>query len=142
MADNLALKLLVAGVIGAVLGVAATDRNRFPTGLVYGGFNNGPPPGGRPPIDPRIGDGSVYGPFDGPPPGGLLRRPWPDWSRDGGYGPPGGPPRYPPPGQYRGVMRAPDHMARCWMEAEDWDFAVTGRYVPCPPGGMRWPRNG
>jgi hypothetical protein len=36
MADNLPLKLLIAGVIGAVVGAAAADRYYLPAGAAYG----------------------------------------------------------------------------------------------------------
>lgn len=111
MADNLALKLLVAGIIGAVLGAAAAERYHFPTGLVYGGLNSRT----RPPIDPMIGSGRA--PIDDRP-RLVLREPpdyWPDW----------------PPRRYRAPPRSAPRTAMCWREFEDWNFGTTGHYVPC-----------
>lgn len=125
MADNLALKLLVAGIVGAVVGAAASERFRLPAGLVYGGFNRPTAYRTRPAIDPMIGSGrGMERPDD--PPRTLWRVPpdWPDW-----------PPPDPPP-RWRGT-RSPTRTALCWREYEDWDFGTTGHYVRCPPGGGR-----
>jgi hypothetical protein len=59
MADNLALKLLVAGIIGAVVGAAAADRYRSPAGLMYG-FNTPWTTTSRRPADSaRVPDRSI-----------------------------------------------------------------------------------
>lgn len=116
MADNLALKLLVAGIIGAVVGAAAAERYHLPAGLVYGGFNRPTGYRTRHAIDPMIGSGrAVERPDDGR---RLLRRDWPDG----------------PPPRWRGT-RSPKRTALCWREYEDWDFGTTGHYVRCRPGG-------
>jgi hypothetical protein len=128
MADNLALKLLVAGIIGAVVGAAAAERYHFPTGLVYGGMNRPTAYRTRPAIDPMIGSGRADR-EDGP--RVLLEAP-PDW-RD-----------YPPPPPwYRTPPRRPaPRMAWCWREFEDWNFRTTGRFVRCPAGSGRRERDG
>ncbi len=114
MADNLALKLLVAGIIGAVVGAAAAERYHFPTGLVYGGINRPSAYRTRPAIDPMFGRGDRE---DGP---RIAIEPTPDY-----YPPP--PPRYRPLPQ-----RPPPRTAWCWREFEDWNFRPTGRFVRCP----------
>lgn len=120
MADNLALKLLVAGIIGAVVGAAASERHLFPAGQVYGGFNR-PPYGPRPAIDPMYGSGSYdEGLPDEGPRVVWERRPdddWPDWP----------PPRYRAPRPHHPVRRT----AWCWKEDDEWNF---GHYVRCPDG--------
>jgi hypothetical protein len=110
MADNLALKLLVAGIVGAVVGASASERFRLPAGLVYGGFSK-----------PTTGRG-MERPDD--PPRTLWRSPpdWPDW------------PSPDPQPRWRGT-RSQTRTALCWREYEDWDFGTTGYYVRCPPGG-------
>jgi hypothetical protein len=118
MADNLALKLLVAGIIGAVIGAAAAERYHFPTGLVYGGMNR---PGAYrmgPAIDPLSGSGRADG-EDGP---RIVLEPPPDY-----YYPP-------PPPWYRPPRRLAPRTAWCWREVEDWNFRTTGRFVRCPAG--------
>jgi hypothetical protein len=136
MSDNLALKLLVAGIIGAVVGAAAAERYHFPTGLVYGGLNRARPYE-RIAIDPMMGSGRV-----------VTVEPRPD---DGGrrdvYGAPpvedGGSTPYnyraaPEPRYYyyrRPTPRAaPARSALCYREVENWNFAPSGRYYRCPPG--------
>jgi hypothetical protein len=121
MADNLALKLLVAGIIGAVVGAAAAEKYHFPTGLVYG-FNTRPSPAyyGSRPIGPELGAGEAEGdPRGGPPPRVVLVPDLPD-----------APPRY------RQQLRNPP-VARtttlCWEPHESWNFAMGGRWVPCQP---------
>jgi hypothetical protein len=126
MADNLALKLLVAGIIGAVVGAAASERFHFPTGLVYGGVNRPTSYRTRPAIDPTIGRGDRED--DG---ARIVLEPYPD-----SLPPP--PPRYapPPPPRYR--MEPPrwpaPRTAWCWREFEDWNFRTAGRFVRCSPG--------
>ncbi len=122
MADNLALKLLVAGIIGVVVGATAAERYHLPTGLVYGGFNR-PTDRTRPAIDPMIGSGrGMERPDDAP--RTLWRSPpdWPDW-----------PPPDPPP-RWRGT-RSPARTALCWREYDDWD-GTAGYYVRCAPGSV------
>jgi hypothetical protein len=112
MADNLALKLLVAGIIGAVVGAAAADRYRSPTGLMYG-FN-------------RPWTAGIRGPADsGRAPEELSRAPWtappPDWDWRWRQARP-----RPSPGP---------RVALCWRPYdEDWNFRSRGRWVRCPPG--------
>ncbi len=121
MADNLALKLLVAGIIGAVIGAAAAERYHFPTGLVYGGVNRPSAYRTRPAIDPSSGSGRAdrEDREDGP---RIVLEPPPAYY----YPPP--PPRYrPPPPRPR--------TAWCWREFEDWNFRTTGHFVRCPAGG-------
>jgi hypothetical protein len=117
MADNLALKLLVAGIIGAVVGAAAAERYHFPTGLVYGGMNRPTAYRTRPAIDPTIGRGDRE---DG---GRIVLEPPPDYY-------------YPPRYRYRELppRRPAPRTAWCWREFEDWNFRTTGRYVHCSPG--------
>jgi hypothetical protein len=121
MADNLALKLLVAGVVGAVVGAAAEERYH-PTGLVYGPFNNRSE-FRQIPIDPTMGSGNVDGYWppaarwrEDPPPG------W-DWPR------------------LRTPARPPSRITWCWREFEDWDFGTVGHYVPCNPPGSHHGRS-
>jgi hypothetical protein len=143
VADNLALKLLVAGIIGAVVGAAAAERYHFPTGRVYGGFNRGPSVNyqTRPAIDPMIGSGRAERPGGGDGPRVVWGSPppdyWPDWR-------PPPPPRPPPRPWVRMRPRpAAPRTALCWREFEDWNFGTTGHYVRCPPGGARYrPRSG
>jgi hypothetical protein len=123
MADNLALKLLVAGIIGAVVGAAAAEKYHFPTGLVYG-FSNRPPPYGTRTIGPELGAGEVVegrGEGRGGPPRVVLVPEWPDL-------PPPSSPRYRP-------QRSPAARttALCWQPYENWKFEMTGRWVPCDP---------
>ena len=122
MADNLALKLLVAGIIGAVIGATAADRYRIPAGLVYGGLNRPPAAyGTRPAIDPTFGSGRAEGYGDDGP--GVGTPPdWPDWPQPSQLW------------QWRPPTRSPARTALCWREFEDWDFSRTGRYVRCSPG--------
>lgn len=118
MADNLALKLLVAGIIGAVVGAALADRYRLPAGLMYG-FNRPWTTTSRRPADlARAPDR-----YDD-----VSRAPWtsapseyPDW---------GPPPRY----RYRPVRPSGPRIALCWREYEDWNYRTRGRWVRCPPG--------
>src|SRR5215471_15918696 len=117
MADNLALKLLVAGIIGAVVGAAVADRFHFPAGLVYGGLNRPLTAHRTPPaIDPTIGSGRAGGYDDDGPRTEWRTAPpdWPDWPR---------PNQLP---QWRPPARSPDRTALCWREFEDWDFGRTG----------------
>jgi hypothetical protein len=122
MADNLAPMLLVAGIVGAVVGAAASERFHFPSGLVYGGIER---PSPRLAIDPRSGSGRAdeVDREDGP--SRLVPEPPP-------------PDYYPPPSQwYRPPPRRPaPRMAWCWREFEDWNFRTTGRYVRCPAGSV------
>jgi hypothetical protein len=125
MADNLALKLLVAGIIGAVVGAAAAEKYHFPTGLVYGPFNSRPaPPYGRP-IDPVIGSGDV-GEVRGGPRVVLV----PEF-------PPELPPERP---RYRAPRNPPARATTAWclQEYENWNFATAKRWVPCRPGGRQF----
>jgi hypothetical protein len=119
MADNLALKLLVAGIIGAVVGAAAAEKYHFPTGLVYGGFNSRPAPYGMRSIDPMTGSGDA---------GEERERVVvvPDWPTEL---PTSRPPRYRAP-----PRNPPEQTSWCWQEYENWNFAMTGRWVPCQPG--------
>jgi hypothetical protein len=125
MADNLALKLLVAGIIGAVVGAAAAEKYHFPTGLVYG-FSTRPTPyygnnyGTRPPIGAEIGAGEAG---EGRPGARVVLVP--DWQD----GPPPSAPRYrPQPHQPQRTTTL------CWQPYENWNFAMSGRWVPCQPG--------
>jgi hypothetical protein len=116
MADNLALKLLVAGIIGAVVGAAAADRWRLPAGMMYG-FN-------------RPWTTTSRGAADGR--GGGPERPPEDSSRRFG-----GPPDYywpdwPPPRWQQARPRSGPRIALCWREGDD--FRGRGRWVRCPPG--------
>jgi hypothetical protein len=108
MADNLALKLLVAGIIGAVVGAALAERYHFPTGLVYGGAN-------RSSAYPMFGSGRA----DEEEGSRVVLEP-PD------YYPPS-PPRYLP-----APRRPAPRTAWCWREVEDWNFRTTGHFVRCP----------
>jgi hypothetical protein len=128
MSDNLALKLLVAGIIGAVVGAAAAERYHFPTGLVYGGLNR-PTDYRRPAIDPMMGAGRAaeQRPDDDGPRVVYGAAP-PEWAPT--------PPRYyyyRRPVQ-RPVPRAPARTALCYREYENWNFGTSGRYYRCPPG--------
>ncbi len=117
MADNLALKLLVAGIVGAVIGAAAAERYHFPTGLVYGGLNQSPVYRTRPPIDPMYGSGRVERED-----GAVIYEP--EWRE-----------LPPPPRYYRPPLRGPARRtAWCWREYEDWNFRTRGHYVRCSPG--------
>jgi hypothetical protein len=117
MADNLALKLLVAGIIGAVVGAAAADRYRLPAGLMYG-FN-------RPWTTATRGPADAGRAFDR---SEDSRAPWtsppPDWDW--------------PPTRWRQARPRPSpgpHVALCWRPYdEDWNFRSRGRWVRCPPG--------
>jgi hypothetical protein len=127
MSDNLALKLLVAGIIGAVVGAAAAERYHFPTGLVYGGLNR--PTYRRAAIDPMLGSARAPEPRpDDDAPRIVYGVAPPEW----------GPP---PPSYYyeqrpaRVVPRpSPARTALCYREVENWNFAPSGRYYRCPPG--------
>jgi hypothetical protein len=122
MADNLALKLLIAGIIGAVVGAAAADRYRFPAGSVYGAVNRTAQEGYRvqPSSDPMTGPARGLVRLEEQPRVEWAPPPWPDW------GPPGEP-------RWR-APRTPGRAALCWREYQDWDFGTTGHFVPCPPG--------
>jgi hypothetical protein len=131
MSDNLALKLLVAGIIGAVVGAAAAERYHFPTGLVYGGFNRSPTYRTRP-IDPMLGSGRAAdeGPrivYGASPPVEVAPPPQ-EWEPQQ--------PRYyyrrPEP---RSAPRLPPtRTALCYREYENWNFGTSGRYYRCLPG--------
>jgi hypothetical protein len=117
MADNLALKLLVAGIIGAVVGAAAADRYRLPAGLMYG-FNRPWTTTSRGAADGR--SGAERGPDDSS--RGFRAPPdyWPDW----------------PPSRWREGRSGP-RIALCWRPYEDWNSygaSRGGRWVRCPPG--------
>ncbi|MBO0753856.1 MAG: hypothetical protein J2P53_17185 [Bradyrhizobiaceae bacterium] len=125
MADTLALKLLVAGIVGAVVGAAAAERYH-PTGLVYGPFNNRPSTyRPRSAIDPTMGSANAdgygydYAPADRPQTRWRETPPSWDWPRR----------RYRPP------PRPQARSAWCWEEYEEWDFGTTRRYVRCAPEG-------
>jgi hypothetical protein len=122
MADNLALKLLVAGIIGAVIGAAAAGKYHFSTGP-FGDYRPNSPYG-RQPIDPDLAAGDV-----------VEEPRWrvvvvPDWRdlRDLPDLPLPGPPRYRRPPQ-----RAPSETMLCWQPYQEWNFAMTGRWVACQP---------
>jgi hypothetical protein len=133
MSDNLALKLLVAGIIGAVVGAAAAERYHFPTGLVYGGLNR-PVSYRTGPIDPTMGSGRAEQPADnGPRIVYGVPQGWPE----PGWGP--APPQPQPQGYYyrrpapqRAEPRVPARL--CYREFENWNFGTSGRYVRCAPG--------
>jgi hypothetical protein len=134
MADNLALKLLVAGIVGAVIGAALAERyGFFPSGLV-----NTPRPyrTTRRVIDPSSGSGRA----DLAEERVACRHapPCSEWAeveeREDGrrvvLEPPPDccyPPRYRPPPR-RPVPRT----TWCWREFEDWNFRTTGHFVRCP----------
>jgi hypothetical protein len=123
MTDNLPLKLLVAGIVGAVVGAAAADRFH-PSGLLYGPFNSRPSTyRPRLPIDPTMGSGNVdrYGAADDRPEVGWRQPPPPEWVWR--------PPRYRPP------AKPPARSAWCWEEYDEWDF---GHYVRCTPRRRPW----
>jgi hypothetical protein len=140
--DNLALKLLVAGIIGAVIGAAAAERYHFPTGLVYGGWNRPTVYRARPPIDANSGRADRP---DSPDDDGVFddRRPVPAAPPPTEWEPP--PRRYlysdrysdrypdrqrPPPR----VVRPPaSRAAWCWRQVEDWNFGTTRRLYRCSP---------
>jgi hypothetical protein len=126
MADNLALKLLVAGIIGAVIGAAAEGRYH-PTGLVYGPFNNRSESRWLP-IDPTMGSGNADGYWrPDRPAAGWREDPAPGWNS--------------PPPRYRTPARPPtSRTAWCWKEFEDWDFGTVGHYVPCTPPSAHYGR--
>jgi hypothetical protein len=126
MADNLALKLLVAGIIGAVVGAAAAEKYHFPTGLVYGPFSSRPAPYGARPIDPVLGSGEA-GEMRGGPPVVVVPEFLPEF-------PPEERPRYRPP-RYPPVRTA---TAWCLQEYETWNFATARRWVPCRSGSRRF----
>src|SRR5258708_33401720 len=54
MADNLAMKLLIAGIIGAIVGAATADRYHFSAGSVYGFKRQSESGQSRPPVNPMI----------------------------------------------------------------------------------------
>jgi hypothetical protein len=131
MADNLALKLLVAGIIGAVIGAAAAERYHFPTGLVYGGMDRPSAYRTRPAIDPLSGSGRADRADRADRGGDRADR------EDGPRIVLESPPAYyypPPPPRYRPPPRRP-LTAWCWREFEDWNFRTTGHFVRCPASG-------
>jgi hypothetical protein len=119
MADNQALKLLMAGIVGAVIGAAASDRYHFPAGSVFGSKQTGSQQRSRAPA--LINSASAgERPADDPP--RIMRsapRSWPDWPEAGG------PPRW------RGARASGSRPALCWREYEDWNFGTVGHYVRC-----------
>src|SRR5579883_569289 len=130
MADNLAMKLLIAGVIGAIVGAAASDRYHFPAGLVYG-FNT--PSGSRqsrPPASPMISSakaGEVRADETISPPR-MMRSAQSGGTEAGRSRPPQW--RAPRPGGY-------GRAAICWREYEDPDFGTFGYFVRCAGAGGR-----
>src|SRR5262245_46425555 len=118
MADGLAMKLLIAGVIGAIVGAAAADRYHFPAASVYG-FNKqsggGP---SRPPASPMVdsaragearADDSIGRPR-------IMRSASPVGLEAGPSGPP----------QWRGSHDGYGRAAMGWRECEDPDFGIHG----------------
>jgi hypothetical protein len=133
MADNLAMKLLIAGVIGAIVGAATADRYHFPAGSVYGFKKQSESRQSRSPSNPVIAsaraaeartDDSI-----GPP--RATRTTPPDRPEVGLSGPP----------QSRGTKPSGyGRAAMCWREYEDPDFGPTGYFAPCSGSRNHRPR--
>ena len=125
MADNLAMKLLIAGIVGAVVGAATADRYRFPAGSVYGFKNQSESGQSRTPTNPviasaRAGEARTG---DSASPPRVMRTAPPDRPE---VGPSGSPPSRgaKPSAGYRPV-------AMCWREYDDPDFGPTSYFVRC-----------
>src|SRR5260370_19586655 len=110
MADNLAMKLLIAGIVGAIVGAATADRYHFPAGSVYGFNKQSGSRRSQPPVSPVI-DSARAGEArtdDSVVPPRIMRsasRVSPDWPEVG----PGGPP------QSRGARPSGyGRAAMCW----------------------------
>jgi len=136
MADNLTVKLLIAGVIGAVVGAATADRYHFPAGSVYG-FKQSGSRTSQPPANPVIASARAEARTDdsiGQP--RATRSASADRPEVGSSGPP----------QSRGTKPSGyGRAAMCWREYEDPDFGMTGYFVPCtggrrpkPPSSRAW----
>ena len=113
MADSMALKLLIAGVVGAVIGAAVAQRYH-PEDLFPSGFDS--------PWLYRSWHGPVADDDDWRP-GPGDREDW-DWDRD-------------QPQRYRPRPKPPVHTT-CWRETEDWDFGTIRRPVPCDHRRRPW----
>jgi hypothetical protein len=131
MADNLALKLLIAGVIGAVVGAAAADRYHLPAGATYGVgkplSSQGRWPSSGPTVNPtksveKLADDSVAPPH--------VMRSSPSERPEAG---PNGAARLRAPARPSGPART----AICWREYEDLDFGTVGYFVRCTGAGGR-----
>jgi hypothetical protein len=137
MADNLTVKLLIAGVVGAIVGAATADRYHFPAGSVYG-FKQTGNRTSQLPANPMIAsakageartDDSIGHPR-------IMRSASADRPEVGPSGPP----------QSRGIRPSGyGRAAMCWREYDDPDFGMTGYYVPCvgerrpkPPSSRAW----
>src|SRR5258708_37668563 len=127
------MKLLVAGIIGAIVGAATADRYHFPAGSVYGFNKQSGSHRSQPPASPVI-DSAKAGEArtdDSVVPPRIMRsasRVSPDWPEVG----PGGPP------QWRGARPSGyGRAAMCWREYEDPDFGTTGYFVRCASAGGR-----
>jgi hypothetical protein len=133
MADNLAMKLLIAGVIGAIVGAATADRYHFPAGSVYGFKNQSESRQSRPPANPviasaRAGEARTD---DSIGKARVMRTAPPDRTEVGSSGPP----------QTRGTKPSGyGRAAMCWREYEDPDFGPTGYFVPCAGSRSYRPR--
>ena len=133
MADNLAMKLLIAGIIGAIVGAATADRYRFPAGSVYGFKNQSESGQSRPPVNPMIASAKAgeARTDDSISPSRIMRSASPDRPEVG----PGGPP------QWRGARPTGyRRAAMCWREYEDPDFGPAGYFVHCAGGRSHRPR--
>jgi hypothetical protein len=128
MADNLALKLLIAGVIGAVVGAAAADRYHMPAGAVYGVGKPMSSQRVRPSAGPavnsaeKVADDSI-----GPP---RIMRSFPSDRLEAG---PNRPTRWRAPARAGRSART----AICWREYEDLGFGTVGYFVRCTRAGGR-----
>jgi hypothetical protein len=133
MADNLAMKLLIAGIIGAIVGAATADRYRFPAGSVYGFKNPSESGRSRPPVNPVIASAKAVEARadDSTGSSGIIRSASPDRPEAG----PSGPPQWRGP-RPTGYRRA----AMCCREYEDPDFGPTGYFVHCAGGRSHRPR--
>lgn len=112
MADNMALKLLIAGVVGAVIGAAVVSDRFHPEGVLHSGFARGPWLYRSWQHDPAADDG------DGRPERADSWENWDDWEQQ------------PPPAQHYRARSRPTR-ATCWREVENWDFGTVRRPVPC-----------
>lgn len=120
-ADNQALKLLVAGIVGAVVGAAAAEHYHR-TG----------------PFQPQSGQASwMYRSWNAPASDDAHwraaqeeRDDWDDWDDFG----------TPPRSRSRAakLQGQPQVHGTCWKDVENWDFETVRRPVPCPHHRRPW----
>jgi hypothetical protein len=130
MADNLALKLLIAGVIGAVVGAASADRFHLPTGVVYGFAKPISSQKGRPSSSPTVNAAKSDEKLTDASAGPNVMQSVASGRTEAEPNKPG---RWHASARPRGSARS----AICWREYTDLNFGTVGYFVRCTGAGGR-----